>query len=149
MRNIDFDNSRKWLRFLNSDDLSNRNRNQKVCSRKMSCENQIMAIFVSALYGETRPCYGNFKIWLTFGPGDIIDDIGVRDTYLAQIHTPNKLLQSIVSVSPVLLCVIVWKTSMQTHTHTNKYTGEILSPRYHIWKTTHWSCNEYDISETM
>ena len=41
----------------------------------MSREPQMLTMFVSSLYGHTWPGYSNFKIWLTFWPGDVIDDV--------------------------------------------------------------------------
>ena len=41
----------------------------------MSREPQIMTIFVSTSCDKNGPSYGNYKIWLTVGHGDVIGDV--------------------------------------------------------------------------
>ena len=43
--------------------------------RQMSREPQIVSIFVSTLYDKNWPSYGNFKIWTTCSPSEVIDDV--------------------------------------------------------------------------
>ena len=86
---MDFEIAQNGFDFLTPDDPSNRNRKLKLgCFRKMSHEPQIMMICVSTLYDKIWSSYGNFKIWLTFGPGDVIDDIMSGKILLVQLDIP-------------------------------------------------------------
>ena len=68
-----------WVNNRDAGDLKYRRAHYDVivmeCIKMTFHEPQIMTMSVSMLYGKNRPSYVTFKIWPSFWPGDITDDV--------------------------------------------------------------------------